>query len=192
MCKPNDATLLLGRLNAGDGEAARELLPILYEELRTLAARQFRGQPADHTLQPTVLVHEAFLRLVGSPADGEWKDRKHFFAVAATAMRQILVNHARAKNADKRGGGDVRPVLLNEEAVGSDADAIGHQLDVLDLNQAMEKLARIDARKHRVVELRFFAGLTVPEVADVLDLSVTSIESEWRAARAWLSAELSK
>ena len=182
----NQATLLLDRLNAGDGDAAHALLPLLYEELRTLAGRQFRGQPANHTLQPTVLVHEAFLRLVGQSA-GEWKDRRHFFAVAATAMRQILVNHARAKNADTRGGG-AQPVLLSEDVVGTG----GQDLDVLDLNDAMEKLAAIDPRKHRVVELRFFAGLTVPEVADVLELSVTSIESEWRAAKAWLSAALSK
>jgi RNA polymerase sigma factor (TIGR02999 family) len=183
----NQATLLLGRLNSGDQDAARELLPLLYDELRSLAARQFRGQPANHTLQPTVLVHEAFLRLVGRP-EKDWNDRKHFFAVAATAMRQILVNHARAKNTDKRGGGE-RRVLLDEGIVG---DADGHNLDVLDLDAAMEKLAAIDARKHRVVELRFFAGLTVPEVAEVLGLSVTSIESEWRAARAWLSVQLSK
>ena len=182
----NQATLLLGRLNAGDDDAARQLLPLLYDELRTLAARQFRGQPANHTLQPTVLVHEAFLRLVGRPAD-DWTDRKHFFAVAATAMRQILVNHARAKNADKRGGGE-RPGLLNDEIVG----AGGRDLDVLDLNDAMEGLAAIDPRKHRVVELRFFAGLTVAEIAEVLGLSVTSIESEWRAAKAWLSAALSR
>jgi RNA polymerase sigma-70 factor, ECF subfamily len=182
----NQATLLLERLNSGDDDAARELLPLLYDELRTLAGRQFRGQPANHTLQPTVLVHEAFLRLVGRP-EKDWNDRKHFFAVAATAMRQILVNHARAKNADKRGAGE-RPVLLNDEIVG----AAGNNLDVLDLNDALEKLAAIDPRKHRVVELRFFAGLTVPEVAEVMELSVTSIESEWRAARAWLSVELSK
>jgi RNA polymerase sigma factor (TIGR02999 family) len=183
----NEATVLLGRMNSGDEDAARELLPLLYDELRTLAARQFRGQPANHTLQPTVLVHEAFLRLVGRP-EKDWNDRKHFFAVAATAMRQILVNHARGKNTDKRGGGE-RPVLLNDEIVGGDA---GRNLDVLDLNDALEKLATIDPRKHRVVELRFFAGLTVPEVAEVLELSVTSIEAEWRAARAWLSVELSK
>jgi RNA polymerase sigma factor (TIGR02999 family) len=192
----NQATLLLGRMNAGDENAARELLPLLYDELRTLAARQFRGQPANHTLQPTVLVHEAFLRLVGQPAERGFSDRKHFFAVAATAMRQILVNHARAKNADKRGGGE-RPVLLNDEIVGggggrANGAANGHHLDVLDLNEALEKLEKIDPRKHRVVELRFFAGLTVPEVADVMELSVTSIESEWRAARAWLGVELSK
>src|SRR5215207_6185941 len=127
----NQATLLLGRLSACDGDAARELLPLLYDELRTLAARQFRGQPSNHTLQPTVLVHEAFLRLVGRSAD-DWNDRKHFFAVAATAMRQILVNHARAKTAEKRGGGD-RPALLNDEVIGKG----GQNLDVLDLNDAM-------------------------------------------------------
>jgi RNA polymerase sigma factor (TIGR02999 family) len=189
----NHATMLLGRLNQGDEDAARELLPLLYDELRTLAARQFRGQPADHTLQPTVLVHEAFLRLVGRPGR-DWNDRKHFFAVAATAMRQILVNHARAKNADKRGGGrgaGERTLLLNDEIVGEPGPN-ERAVDVLDLNDALEKLAAIDPRKHRVVELRFFAGLTVPEVAEVLELSVTSIESEWRAARAWLSVELSK
>lgn len=184
----NNATLLLGRLSSGDEDAARELLPLLYEELRTLAARQFRGQRADHTLQPTVLVHEAFLKLVGRPQK-DWNDRKHFFAVAATAMRQILVNHARAKNASKRGGGRAEHTLLiNEEIVGGQSSNI----DVLDLNEAMEKLATIDPRKHRVVELRFFAGLTVAEVAEVMQLSVTSVESEWRAARAWLSVELSK
>ncbi len=181
----NDATVLLQRLGSGDGEVARELLPLLYDELRTVAARQFRGQPAGHTLQPTVLVHEAFLKLAGR-GDGEWKDRKHFFAVAATAMRQILVNHARAKNADKRGGGGPRAALLNDELVGT----VGQDIDLLDLNDAMEKLAAIDARKHRVVELRFFAGLTVPEVAEVMGLSVTTIESEWRGAKAWLSAAL--
>jgi RNA polymerase sigma-70 factor (ECF subfamily) len=187
----NQATLLLGRLNAGDGDAARELLPLLYDELRSLAARQFRGQPANHTLQPTVLVHEAFMRLVGRPDKG-WNDRKHFFAVAATAMRQILVNHARAKNADKRGGGQGHTVVLNDEIVGGGKSGPANNIDVLDLNDALEKLATIDPRKHRVVELRFFAGLTVPEVAEVMELSVTSIESEWRAARAWLSLELSR
>ena len=181
------ATLLLGRMSSGDADAARELLPLLYNELRSLAAREFRGQRAEHTLQPTALVHEAFLRLIGRSPEG-WNDRRHFFAVAATAMRQILVNHARAKNADKRGGGQHRTVLLNEEAVG----AAGRPLDVLDLNDALEKLAAIDPRKHRIVELRFFAGLTVPEVAQVMELSVTTIESEWRGAKAWLSATLSK
>lgn len=180
----NEATLLLDRLNAGDVDAGRELLPMLYDELRAIAGRQFRGQAANHTLQPTVLVHEAFLRLVGKSAS-EWKDRSHFFAVAATAMRQILVNHARGKNADKRGGGQ-KPVLLNEEMVGKSKT----ELDVLDLNDALEKLKEIDERKHRIIELRFFGGLTMPEIAKVMELSLTTIEGEWRAARAWLSVAL--
>lgn len=181
----DNATILLHRLDAGEAQAAEQLLPLLYDELKAIARRQFRGQPDGHTLQATVLVHEAFLRLVGRPAN-TWKDRKHFFAVAATAMRQILVNHARAKNADKRGGGGQR-LMLDENAIAS-KDA---GLDVLDLNDALERLNTIDPRKHRVVELRFFAGLTVPEVADVMQLSVTTIESEWRAARAWLATALS-
>src|SRR2546430_1779371 len=106
----NDATILLNRLDSGHPEAAEKLLPLLYDELKAIARRQFRGQRGDHTLQATVLVHEAFLRLIGRPAR-TWQDRKHFFAVAATAMRQILVNHARAKNAEKRGGGGQRVVL---------------------------------------------------------------------------------
>jgi len=178
------ATVLLNRLQDGDAQAGEQLLPLLYEELKAIARRQFRGQPDGHTLQATVLVHEAFLRLVGRPPK-TWQDRKHFFAVAATAMRQILVNHARAKNADKRGGGGQR-LVLDENAVASKDPG----LDVLDLNEALEKLKTIDERKHRVVELRFFAGLTVPEVADVLQLSVTTIESEWRGARAWLATTL--
>ena len=171
-----NATILLNRLQEGDPVAAEQLLPLLYDELKAIARRQFRGQPEGHTLQATVLVHEAFLRLVGRPAK-TWQDRKHFFAVAATAMRQILVNHARAKNADKRGGGGQR-LVLDENAIASHDKG----LDVLDLHEALERLAKIDERKHRVVELRFFGGLTVPEVTDVMQLSVTTIESEWRAA----------
>src|SRR3982750_2676263 len=114
---PENATILLNRLEAGESQAAEQLLPLLYDELKAIARRQFRGQPEGHTLQATVLVHEAFLRLVGRPASS-WKDRKHFFAVAATAMRQILVNHARAKNAEKRGGGGQK-LLLDENNISS-------------------------------------------------------------------------
>jgi RNA polymerase sigma factor (TIGR02999 family) len=182
---PGEATVLLDRMRAGDADAGRELLPVLYDELRQLAARQFRAQPAGHTLQPTVLVHEAFLRLVGKPA-AAFQDRAHFFAVAATAMRQILVNHARAANADKRGGG-AKPVALDHDV--ADVGA-GSELDVLALNDALEELGRIDERKRRVIELRFFAGLTVDEIAEAMGLSKTTIESEWRAARAWLNVKL--
>ena len=177
--------MLLNRLRAGDADAGRELLPVLYDELKRIAGRQFRGQAVGHTLQPTILVHEAFLRLVGKPA--AFQDRAHFFAVAATAMRQILVNHARASNADKRGGG-AKAVALNHDVPDT---AGGSEIDVLALNEALEELARIDQRKHRVIELRFFAGLTVEEIAEAMGLSKTTIESEWRAARAWLNVKLS-
>src|SRR5436190_5916896 len=142
---PENATILLNRLDAGDARAAEQLLPILYDELKAIARRQFRGQPDGHTLQATALVHEAFLRLVGRPASS-WKDRKHFFAVAATAMRQILVNHARAKSAEKRGGGGQRLVLDDNATPGKDAG-----LDVLELHEVLERLKGIDERKHRVV-----------------------------------------
>ena len=177
--------MLLERMRLGDADAGRELLPVLYDELRQIAARQFRGQAAGHTLQPTVLVHEAFLRLVGKSATS-YQDKAHFFAVAATAMRQILVNHARASNADKRGGG-AKPVALSHDVAGSDGPV---DLDVLALHEALEQLAKIDERKHRVIELRFFAGLTVEEIAEAMGLSKTTIESEWRAARAWLNVKL--
>jgi RNA polymerase sigma factor (TIGR02999 family) len=183
-----EATVLLNRLRGGDADAGRELLPVLYDELKRIAARQFRGQAAGHTLQPTILVHEAFLRLVGKPA--AFEDRAHFFAVAATAMRQILVNHARAANADKRGGG-AKPVALNHDVADAPGGG-GAEIDVLALHEALEQLARIDPRKHRVIELRFFAGLTVEEIAAAMGLSKTTIESEWRAARAWLNVKLSE
>ena len=187
-----EATILLNRLRAGDADAGRELLPVLYDELKRIAARQFRGQAAGHTLQPTILVHEAFLRLIGKPT--AFEDRAHFFAVAATAMRQILVNHARASNADKRGGG-AKAVALNhdvadESGSGGGGPGGGKDIDVLALHEALEQLAKIDPRKHRVIELRFFAGLTVEEIAQAMDLSKTTIESEWRAARAWLNVKL--
>jgi RNA polymerase sigma-70 factor (ECF subfamily) len=181
------ATTLLRRITTGDSDAARELLPLLYDELRAIAGRQFRGQRADHTLQPTALVNEAFVKLLGNPS-GAWNDRKHFFAVAATAMRQILVNHARDRAAQKRGGG-AEAVLLNEEAAGASPSGAA-PVDVLALNEALEKLKTIDERKHRVVELRFFAGLTVEEIADVIGVSKTTIEGEWRVARAWLATNL--
>lgn len=184
---PN-VTMLLSRVSAGDVDAGRELLPLLYDELRAIAGKQFRGQSPGHTLQPTVLVHEAFLKLVGKPASG-FAGRAHFFAVAATAMRQILVNHARANNAAKRGGEHQTRVALDGNDVAAGA-RVADELDVLAINEALEQLALIDARKHRIVELRFFSGLAVEEIAQVMDLSKTTIENEWRAARAWLSTVL--
>jgi RNA polymerase sigma-70 factor, ECF subfamily len=177
-----DVTVLLSRIRAGEADAGRELLPLLYGELRGLAGKMFRGQKSEHTLQPTVLVHEAFLKMVGKPTD--WKDRGHFFAVAAMAMRQILVNHARDKSAQKRGGGN-RPAILHDEAVGK-----SQSLDVLELHEALEKLAAIDERKHKIVELRFFGGLTMDEIAELLQLSKSTVEADWRAAKAWLAVAL--
>lgn len=181
-----EVTLLLQRLSGGDSDAGRQLLPLLYDELRAIAGRQFRGQRSDHTLQPTALVHEAYVKLLGKPA-AAWNDRKHFVAIAATAMRQILVNHARDRSAQKRGSGE-RPVALEQaaEPVGNGTSTV----DVLALHEAMEKLQSIDARKHRIVELRFFGGLSVEEIADVLEVSKTTVESEWRATRAWLAANM--
>jgi RNA polymerase sigma factor (TIGR02999 family) len=179
-----EVTLLLARAGAGDADATARLLELVHAELRDLAGGFARGQRAGHTLQPTALVNEAFLKLVdgGPPA---FHDRAHFLAVAATAMRQILTDHARARGAQKRGGAWEKVSLSDLEL-----DAGGDEVDLLALDDALEKLSAFDPRKHRVVELRFFGGLTVEEVARVLELSTTTVESEWRAARAWLAVRL--
>lgn len=178
-------TRLLADVGAGDRDAAAKLLPLVYDELRMVADRYFRRQHADHTLQPTALVHEAFLRLIDQTS-AKWNDRAHFFAVAATAMRQILVNHALAKGAQKRGGGRAK-ILLNPEVAASPEDGF----DPVELDEVLTKLAELDARKAKVVELRFFSGLANEEVASVLGVSLTTVEADWRMARAWLSKALS-
>jgi len=180
----HEVTLLLARAGQGDADATARLLEIAYEELRGLAGAYARGQRAGHTLQPTALVNEAFLKLVhGEPP--AWNDRAHFIAVAATAMRQVLTDHARARQAAKRGG-EWEKVSLS----GLRIEDGGDEIDLIALDDALEKLRAFDERKHRVVELRFFGGLTVEEVARVLELSTTTVESEWRAARAWLAVRL--
>ena len=185
----HDATMFLRQIGDGDADAAQQLLPLVYEELRALAGGHFRRQRADHTLQPTALVHEAFVRLIDQ-TNAQYKDRSHFFAVAATAMRQILTDHARRKKADKRGG-EWEKVSLDHVA-GSDRGAGLQTLDLVALDDALTELAQLDPRKHRVVELRFFGGLSVDEVAEVLAVSKTTVESDWRGARAWLSAQLNQ
>ena len=179
-----DATRMLTTLADGDADAAGDLLPIVYEELRALAGSYFRHQPADHTLQPTALVHEAFLRLINHEG-ARWKDRAHFLAVAATAMRQILISHARRRGAVKRGGGRARVPL----DVGG-GPAILPDEDLIALDDALERLREQDERKSRVVELRFFGGMTVEEIAHVCDVSKTTAENDWRLARAWLAEQL--
>jgi len=168
----------------GDDSAAAELFPLVYDQLRLLAGRCFSGQRRDHTLQPTALVSEAFVKLARN-SQSHWQNRAHFLAVAASAMRQILIDHARAKQRQKRGGGALHFTLSEADApVQTDAD------ELLDLNDALGKLGRLDARQSRIIELRYFGGMTVDEVAHVLDLSKTTIETEWRMARAWLRREL--
>lgn len=181
-----ETTRLLVDAGRGDPQAAARLLPVVYDELRALASRYFNRQRSDHTLQPTALVHEAFVKLVGA-SGAEWKDRAHFFAVAATAMRQILVNHARARNAAKRHGRRAR-LSIAELPIADGAAGF----DPIVIDAALNKLAELDARKARVVELRFFAGLAVEEVAEVLGVSRSTIEADWRLARAWLSKELAE
>jgi RNA polymerase sigma-70 factor (ECF subfamily) len=178
-----DVTRLLSAASGGDAEASARLVELVYAELRGLAGSYARGRP-EMTLEPTAVVHEAFVKLVdGSPSD--YQDRAHFFAVAATAMRQVLSDHARARSAQKRGGAWDK-VSLDPGLLAASSDG----LDLVALDDALRELALYDERKHRVVELRFFGGLTVEEVAKTLGLSTTTIESEWRAARAWLAVRL--
>ncbi|HUU94793.1 MAG TPA: sigma-70 family RNA polymerase sigma factor [Phycisphaerae bacterium] len=184
MSIPGEATRLLQVLDARDPSAAERLFPIVYDELRALAASYFVNQPSDHTLQPTALVNEAFLRLVDQTRI-EWKSRAHFLAVAARAMRQILIDHARRRAAVKRGG-DLCRVTMAEGVTPITAS----DPEMLDLDEALKRLAAMDERQSKLVELRFFGGMTVEEVAHVLDVSKTTVESEWRMARAWLRREL--
>ncbi len=180
-----NTTRLLLDINAGDPSASAMLFPIVYDELHRLASNHMRRQRTGHTLQPTALVHEVFLKLVDQ-SKASWKDRAHFMALAATAMRQILIKHARAKNTAKRGGGWNR-LTLDEAVTPRD----GQTLDLLALDDALTKLGRLSERQCRVVELRFFCGLTIAEAAEALGLGVTTVEDDWHMARAWLALELS-
>jgi RNA polymerase sigma-70 factor (ECF subfamily) len=179
-----DATELLTRTGAGDEAAAAELWPLVYAELRSLAAKYLRAERRDHTLDPTGLVHEAYVRLVDQ-SRALWKDRPHFFRAAAQAMRRILVDHARARGADKRRGGR-RQVALHETVKLSSAPA----LDVLALDELLGQLASLHERHAQVVELRFFSGLTIAETAAALGVSTTTVEEDWAVARAWLRRRL--
>ncbi len=176
-------TSLLARASAGDSGAEAPLLDVVYARLRALAASYLSGQAQRHTLQPTALVHEAFIRIVDHSRCSP-QDEGHFLALAATAMRQILVDHARSRGALKRGG-DHRRITLSGLDAGKDAP-----VDLLDLDEALGELAQRSERQVRVVELRFFGGLSVPQCAALLGVSDRTIESDWRMARAWLHATL--
>jgi RNA polymerase sigma-70 factor, ECF subfamily len=190
MAHPDNAghavTRLLHELSGGDESAMARLMPLIYEELRAIASREMRRERGDHTLQPTALVHEAFLRLVDKP-DLSWESRVHFLNIAAQAMRRILVEHARRRRAEKRGGGAER-ITLDEEFV---AEGQGPP-DLGDLDEALERLTAIDPRKGRVVELRFFAGLSVEETARLLAISEATVKREWQFAKAWIQRELAR
>lgn len=178
-------TELLVRWRSGDAQALEALIPLVYNELRALAHHYLRQERSTHTLQSTALVHEAYLRLAGHQPP-TLQNRSHFFGIAARVMRQILVEHARAQSAAKRGGGATRIVLDDATNVASATD-----IDVLRLDDALHELARMDERQSRIVELRFFTGLSIDETADVLGVSAATVSREWTTARAWLHRELS-
>jgi RNA polymerase sigma factor (TIGR02999 family) len=177
-------TRLLQKWSEGDETALEELIPLVYDELRQLARQRLRHERPDHTLQPTALVHEAYLKLVDQRRT-RWQNRAQFFAVASQLIRRILVDHARARAASKRGGG-VRPLTLDAALV----PALERELDVVGLDAALSQLAALDPRQARLVELRFFGGLDVDETAEVLGVSAPTVKREWRTAKAWLYREL--
>jgi RNA polymerase sigma factor (TIGR02999 family) len=181
MADSSDVTILLDRINKGDGRAPEELLPMVYGELRKLAHSYLQNERGDHTLQATALVHEAYLRLV----DWEkvsWQNRAHFFAVAAQVMRRILVDHAREKRAAKR---DFGQKLSLDEAV-SFPNSNAREVDLIGLDDALEKLAEFDKTQSKIVELRFFGGLTIEETAHAIGISPATVKREWTVAKAWL------
>ena len=183
---PGEVTELLVKWSAGDADALEKLLSIVYAELRRMADHYLRREQSDHTLQATALVHEAYLRLV--KAQGlEWQNREQFFGISANLMRQILVDHARTTRALKRGGKDSDLPLLDESlTLSSKSDE-----DLLLLDEALDKLSALDAQAARIVELRYFAGLTIEETARVLQVSPMTVKREWATARAWLHREIS-
>ena len=179
----SDVTQILSQIESGDPNAAEQLLPLVYDELRRLAAHKMARESSGQTLQATALVHEAYLRLVGSANQYSYRDRNHFFAVAATAIRRILVDAARAKQAEKRGG-DRQRVPLN------DVSAPPVDEEVLALDEALRKLAVVDPLKSQLVELRYFAGLTGDQAAETLGISSSAADRHWAFARAWLQVEV--
>ncbi|HPF38993.1 MAG TPA: sigma-70 family RNA polymerase sigma factor [Phycisphaerae bacterium] len=181
----SEVTQILRSLSAGDESAAQRLLPHVYDQLRALAGGFFRRQAPGHTLQPTALVHEAFLKLVSHP-ESEFSGRRHFYDVAAMAMRQLLADHARQRKTAKRGDGALRVTLDDSAAVAATA----LDVDLVSLDDAMRKLGQLDRRQERIVELRFLAGLSVEDTAEVLGISPRTVKRDWQMARAWLRREL--
>lgn len=181
----DDVTQILRHWNGGDADAARDLIPLVYEELRRLARQRLQRERGDHTLQPTALVHEAYLRLANQK-NAHWQNRTQFVAVAAQLMRRILVDHARAHAAAKRGG-DAEHVLLDE----AEAAADERPVNLLAVDDALNQLAELDERKSRVVELRFFGGLSIDETAEAMGINSAMVRRDWTFAKAWLHRVIS-
>lgn len=182
--EPDEVAPLLAAWNAGDVSALQRLMPLVIDDLRRLAARCFKNEEAEHTLQPTALVNELYLRLAGYRSVS-WKNRTQFFAFTAQVMRRILVDHARIRGAQKRGDG-LRPIPL--EKLPDIAAPLG--LDLLDLDEALTRLGALDPRAARVVELKVFVGLTTAEIAEVLEVTDRTVKRDWKAARVWLHREM--
>jgi RNA polymerase sigma factor (TIGR02999 family) len=182
----SSVSYLLQRWSAGDRAALDELLPLVYDKLRRLARRYMRQQAVGHTLQTTALIHEAYLRLAGQE-EKQWENRAHFFAVAAQAMRHILVDYARARKMTKRGGGAVQVSLDEALTLGAERSA-----ELVALDEALTALAQLHERQSQVVELRFFGSLTEEEIGAVLQIAPRTVRSDWRMARLWLRRELSR
>ena len=180
-------TVLLEHVRVGDPGASDELFTLLYEELHRIAKSLFGRQQPGHTLQPTVLVHEAWFKMLGGGKEPDWQDRAHFVNVAARAMRQILVNHARDRSAQKRGGGRQRERLTVVSPAAPDADKA---LDLLDLDAALRQLAELDERQAQIAELKLFGGLTTAEIAAVVGIAPRTVELDWRMAKGWLARAL--
>jgi len=184
----SDVTRILSQIESGDPSAAEQLLPLVYEELRKLAAVRLAQEKAGQTLQATALVHEAYVRLVGPDSEqAPWDSRGHFFAAAAEAMRRILIDQARRKESKKRGGDWQRQELERLEIAAAEPS-----LDILAVHAALERFERVDPQKAELVKLRYFAGLTIPEAAGALGISSTTADRHWAYARAWLHADLTR
>lgn len=186
MSEKVSVTKLLSEWSGGNNSALDALMPLVYDELRRIARRFLRRESAEHTLQPTALVHEAFIRL-NDQKEVSWQNRAHFFAIAAKMMRRVLVNHAEAKHAEKRGGIRAQKVELDEAL----AFCEQRGFDLLALDKALEKLNKFDDQMCKIVEMKFFAGLTNSEIAEVLNISTATVKREWSAAKVWLLRELS-
>ncbi len=181
-----ELTQLLVQLSEGKSQAVDDILPLIYDELRRLASNYLRRERSDHTLQPTALVHEAYIKLIDQ-TQVKWQNRAHFFGIAANIMRRILVDYARQHKADKRGGAAEKLPLEEEILIVSE----GKSAELLALDEALENLAKIDPQKSKIVELRYFGGLSVEETAEVLGVSEITVKRHWRMAKAWLYGQLS-